>query len=54
MVLLTSEERPYVWKAVDISSEHENYTKVIKKIETMLKNLKKKKLLFVLLLLIVH
>ena len=54
MVLLTSEERPYVWKVIDVSSERENYTEVIKKIETMLKNLKKKKLLFVLLLLIVH
>jgi hypothetical protein len=43
-VLLTSEGRPYVWKAVDISSERENYTEVIKKIEKMLEDLKKKEI----------
>ncbi len=43
-VLLTSEGRPYVWKAVDVSSERENYTEVIKKIETMLEDLKKKEI----------
>ena len=41
-VLLTSEGRPYVWKAVDISSERENYTAVINKTESMLEDLKKK------------
>jgi len=43
-VLLTSEGRPYVWKAVDVSSERENYTEVIKKIETMIEDLKKKEI----------
>lgn len=53
-VILTSEGKPYVWKAVDISSERENYVGVINKTETMLEDLKKKELPFVLLLLIVH
>ncbi len=43
-VLLTLEGRPYVWKAVDVSSERENYTEVIKKIETMIEDLKKKEI----------
>ena len=41
-VLLTFEGRPYVWKAVDISSERENYIEVIKKTELMLSELKNK------------
>ena len=41
-VLLTSEGKPYVWKAVDISSERENYIGVMNKTETMLEDLKKK------------
>ncbi|PKY32017.1 hypothetical protein RhiirB3_449921, partial [Rhizophagus irregularis] len=41
-VLLSSEGKPYVWKAVDISSERENYTAVMDKIEIMLTDLKKK------------
>ncbi|CAB4439548.1 unnamed protein product [Rhizophagus irregularis] len=41
-VLLSSKGKPYVWKAVDISSEHENYTAVMDKIEIMLTDLKKK------------
>jgi hypothetical protein len=43
-VLLSSEGKPYVWKAVDISSERENYTAVIEKIEAMLTDLKKKEI----------
>ena len=42
--LITSEGRPYVWKAVDISSERENHIKVIEKIESMLDDLKKKEI----------
>ena len=41
-VLLTSEGKPYVWKAVDISSERENCVAVINKTETMLTELKNK------------
>jgi hypothetical protein len=41
-VLLTSEGKPYVWKAVDISSERENYIGVMNKTETMLGDLKNK------------
>lgn len=43
-VLLSSEGKPYVWKAVDISSERENYTAVMDKIEIMLTDLKKKEI----------
>src|SRR6266496_5163593 len=53
-VLITSEGRPYVWKAVDISIERENHIKVIEKVESILTELEKRKLLFVLLLLIVQ
>ena len=43
-VLITSEGRPYVWKAVDISTERENHIKVIEKIESMLTDLKEKEI----------
>ncbi len=43
-VLITLEGRPYVWKAVDISSERENHVKVIKKTESMLIELKTKEI----------
>ena len=43
-VLLTSEGRPYVWRAVDISSERENYTAVMNKTQAMLEDLKKQKI----------
>ncbi|PKY43293.1 hypothetical protein RhiirA4_509250 [Rhizophagus irregularis] len=43
-VLLTSEGKPYVWKAMDISSECENYIGVIDKTEKMLEDLKKKEI----------
>ena len=43
-VLITSEGRPYVWKAVDISIERENHIKVIEKVESMLTELEKKKI----------
>jgi len=42
VILITSEGRPYIWKAVDISSERENHLKVIKKTESMLIELKTK------------
>lgn len=41
-ILLASEGKPYVWKAVDISSERENYMAVINKVELMLHELKSK------------
>jgi hypothetical protein len=41
-VLLASEGKPYVWKAVDITSERKNYVAVINKTETMLTELKNK------------
>ena len=41
-VLITSEGRPFVWRAVDISSERENYTNVMEKTELMLSELKDK------------
>ena len=43
-VLISSEGRPYVWKAVDISTERENHIKVIEKVESMLTELKKKEI----------
>lgn len=43
-VLLTLEGKPYVWKAMDISSECENYIGVINKTEKMLEDLKKKEI----------
>ena len=43
-VLISSEGRPYVWKAVDISTERENHIKVIEKIESMLTDLKEKEI----------
>ena len=43
-VLITLEGRPYVWKAVNISSECENYNEVIKKTESMLSELKNKEI----------
>ena len=43
-VLITSEGRPYVWKAVDISVERENHIKVMEKVESILTELKKKEI----------
>ena len=43
-VLLASNGKPYVWKAVDISSERENYTAVIEKTEAMLTELRNKEI----------
>ncbi|RIA93409.1 hypothetical protein C1645_819379 [Glomus cerebriforme] len=40
-VLLAFDEKPYVWKAVDINIKHENYTAVIDKTEIMLTELRK-------------
>ena len=42
--MITSEGRPYVWKAVDISIERENHIKVIEKVESMLTELEKKEI----------
>lgn len=41
-VILTSEGKPYIWKAVDISSERENYVAVMDKTEKMFTELKEK------------
>ncbi|RHZ86342.1 hypothetical protein Glove_52g143 [Diversispora epigaea] len=43
-VLITSEGRPFVWKAVDISSERENHINVMEKIQSMVKELNNKKI----------
>ncbi|PKB92255.1 hypothetical protein RhiirA5_387829, partial [Rhizophagus irregularis] len=43
-VILSSEGKPYVWKAVDITSERENNAAVIKKTEAMLTELKNKEI----------
>ena len=43
-VLISSEGRPYVWKAVDISIERENHINVMGKIESMLTELKQKEI----------
>ena len=39
IVILTSEGRPYVWKATDISSEHETHVEVMEKTKEMIKEL---------------
>ena len=39
---MTSEGRPYVWKATDISSERETYVEVIEKTEAMITKLEGK------------
>jgi hypothetical protein len=44
IVIITSEGRPYVWKAIDISLERETHVEVIKKTETMILELKNKKI----------
>ncbi|CAB5200211.1 unnamed protein product [Rhizophagus irregularis] len=43
-VILSSEGKPYVWKAVDITSERENNAAVINKTEAMLTELKNKEI----------
>ena len=42
VVIMTSEGRPYVWKATDISSERETYVEVIEKTEAMITKLEGK------------
>jgi hypothetical protein len=42
VVIMTSEGRPYVWKADDISSERETHVEVIEKTEAMIAELKLK------------
>ncbi|UZO22165.1 uncharacterized protein OCT59_014535 [Rhizophagus irregularis] len=49
VVLMTSEGRPFVWKAADISSERETHLEVMEKTEAMIADLEKKVLMFVLL-----
>jgi len=41
-VLITSDGKPYVWKAVDIGAERETYVEVIAKTEAMLSELEAK------------
>ncbi|PKC57070.1 hypothetical protein RhiirA1_473067 [Rhizophagus irregularis] len=43
-VILSSEGKPFVWKIVDITSEHENNTAVINKTEAILTELKNKEI----------
>ncbi|CAB4419430.1 unnamed protein product [Rhizophagus irregularis] len=42
VVIMTSEGRPYVWKAVDISLERETHVEVMVKTEAMISDLKSK------------
>ena len=42
VVIMTSEGRPYVWKATDISSERETHVEVIEKTEAMITELEGK------------
>ncbi|CAB4481890.1 unnamed protein product [Rhizophagus irregularis] len=42
VVIMTSEGRPYVWKAVDISLERETHVEVMEKTEAMISDLKSK------------
>ena len=42
IVIMTSEGRPYVWKAVDISLERETHLEVMEKTESMISELKSK------------
>ena len=42
VVIMTSEGRPYVWKANDISSERETHVEVMEKTEAMITELKTK------------
>ena len=44
VVIMTSEGRPYVWKAVDISSERETHVEVMEKTEAMISELKDKEI----------
>ena len=44
IVILTSEGRPYIWKAVDISLERETHIEVIKKTEDIISKLKNKEI----------
>ncbi|RHZ77864.1 hypothetical protein Glove_170g15 [Diversispora epigaea] len=39
IVIFTSEGRPYVWKAIDISSEYETHVEVMEKAKEMIKEL---------------
>ncbi|CAG8849633.1 10870_t:CDS:1, partial [Racocetra persica] len=40
VMIITSEGKPYVWKATDISLERESHIKVIEKTNTMINELK--------------
>jgi hypothetical protein len=42
VVIMTSEGRPYVWKAADISSERETHVEVMEKTEAMVTELEGK------------
>jgi len=42
VVIMTSEGRPYVWKATDISSERETHVEVMEKTEAMITELEGK------------
>ncbi|CAG8678024.1 4460_t:CDS:2, partial [Scutellospora calospora] len=40
VMIVTSEGKPYIWKVMDISTERENYLKVIEKTEDIIDELK--------------
>jgi len=42
VVIMTSEGRPYVWKAADISSERETHVEIMEKTEAMITELEGK------------
>jgi len=42
VVIMTSEGRPYVWKAADISSERETHVEIMEKTEAMITELEEK------------
>jgi hypothetical protein len=44
VVIMTSEGRPYIWKAVDISLERETHIEVMEKTENMISELKSKQI----------
>ena len=40
VMIITSEGKPYVWKAMDISMERESHVEVMEKTKTMIRDLK--------------
>ncbi len=44
IVIITSEGRPFIWKAIDISLERETHVEVMKKTEAMISELQNKEI----------